>query len=266
MRRLILVNPVRVRGRDFWGRDAEVVLEPADRPGWFWRVGGEDVPVSPSVVHAERRCLALSHRGERLHVFEHLGALRAIGLDSVRIVAMTSWLPYDGRALSYWNALLPSMQEEGRLRPMAGTLHESVTRNDGIPRRLDVKLGATDSLKITVRVSYPNWGERTMTRSFPENGGWDDILAARPLARPPWMRSAARCAALLGWPHYGNVLWPQEAEPEALLEELAHHRILDLLGAIGTLPEPGEYLTGEINTDLADHAADVALLRRLEAR
>jgi hypothetical protein len=268
MRRLMLVNPVRIRGHDFFGRGAEVTLAPAEEPGWFWHVGGKDVPIGPSCVHADRRCLVLRHDGHRLYVFEHLGALRAMGLDGVRIAAATSWLPYDGRALQYWNALPQATAECEPLRPMSRPLHESVQRNDGIPRRLDVKLGTGDALKVTVRVAYPKWGERTVTRSFPDErgGGWDDIISARPLAKPPWLRAAARAAALLGWPHYDNVLWPQDAEPEALLEELAHHRILDLLGALATILRPGKYLTGEIATDLADHATDVALLRRLQAR
>lgn len=266
MRRLMLVNPVRIRGRDFFGRGAEVTLAPAGEPGWFWHVGGEDVPIAPSCVHADRRCLVLRHGEHRLHVFEHLGALRAMGLDGVRITAATSWLPYDGRALQYWRALPQATAEGEPLRPMSNRLRECVQRNDGIPRRLDVKLGTGDALKIAVRVAYPKWGERTVTRTFPDKrGGWDAIISARPLARPQWLRAAARAAALLGWPHYDNVLWPQDAEPEALLEELAHHRILDLLGALGTILRPGEYLTGEIETDLADHAADVALLRRLQA-
>jgi hypothetical protein len=259
-----LINPVRVRGHDFFGRRAEVILEPADEPGWFWRVAGEDVPIGPGLVHAERRCLTLRRGEHALHVFEHLGALRATGLDQVRIVATTSWLPYDGRALIYWNALLPSVAEDGRLKPMSRKLSAGVSRNDGVPRRLDVRLGAGDALKVTVRVSYPKWGEHVATRTLPDEGtGWSDIVAAKSLARPPWLRSAARCAALLGWPHYDDVLWPQRVAPEALLDELARHRILDLLGAIGTIPGPGEYLTGEVATDLADHAADVALLRKL---
>jgi hypothetical protein len=264
----MLVNPIRIRGHDFFGRRAEVTLAPAGEPGWFWHVGGEDVPIGPGIVHAERRCLMLRHNEHRLHVFEHLGALRAMGLDGVRMTAATAWLPYDGRALQYWNALPQTTAEEEPLRPMSRRREESVHRSDGIPGRLDVKLGAGDTLKITVRVAYPGWGERTLTRTLPDEtgGGWDDVISARPLAKPPWLRAAGRAAALLGWPHYDSVLWPQEAEPEALLEELAHHRILDLLGALGTILQPGEYLTGEISTDLAGHATDVALLRRLQAR
>jgi UDP-3-O-acyl-N-acetylglucosamine deacetylase len=267
MRRLVLINPVRIRGHDFFGRRAEVILEPADEPGWFWRIAGEDVPIGPGLVHAERRCLALRRGKHTLHVFEHLGALRATGLDQVRIVAATSWLPYDGRAAMYWSALAGSIAEDGRLKPMSRRVHECVSRNDGIPRRLAVNLGSAEALKVTVRVSYAKWGEYEITRTFPDEdaGSWKDIAAARPLARPSWLRGAARCAALLGWPHYDNVLWPQSVEPGTLLEELARHRILDLLGAIGTVPGPGEYLTGEIETDLADHAADVVLLQRLQA-
>lgn len=265
MRRLILVDPVRIGGRDFWGRRAEVILEPVDQPGWFWRVGGEDVPIRPSLVHCKKRYLMLRHGEHALRVFEHLGALRALGLDAVRIVATTAWLPYDGCALMFWEAIQSSLAEDGRLHPMATTLRESVFREDGAPRRLNVKLGASDSLRISVRVSYPKWGEHEITRipTSEDARRWRDIIAAKPLARPPWLRRAARAAAFFGWPHYHGVLWPQEVELKALLDELARHRILDLLGALGTLPAPGEYLTGEIETDLADHAADVALLRKL---
>jgi hypothetical protein len=50
------------------------------------------------------------------------------------------------------------------------------------------------------------------TRSFPEEGqSWDDIVAARSLAKPPWLRGAARCLAAFGWPHYKNVTTKRSA-------------------------------------------------------
>jgi hypothetical protein len=34
------------------------------------------------------------------------------------------------------------------------------------------------------------------------------------------------------WPHHQHLAWPTEQSSQELLEELANHRLLDLLGAL----------------------------------
>lgn len=262
MRRLVLTRSVHIVGRDFWGRKAQVVLEPTKAQGWFWRVGTCDVPIGPDLVCLAGRRLTLRYKNEELDVFEHLGALRAFGLDNVRIVARTSWLPYDGRAQLYVYRLLPHLCEEGTLVPMTKRVHGVVEHCDSITRRLTVTLGVGEVLTVTIRVSYPLWGEHILVRVFP-GGKWIDVAVAKPLARPSWLQSIAQGASAFGWPHYNNVLWPHGRKPDDILRELALHRILDLFGAISTLLAPGEYLTGNVEADCANHAVDVAFLRQV---
>jgi hypothetical protein len=259
----VLTRPVLVAGRDIWGRRTQVVLEPAGTPGWFWRVGAEDISLNPDILVQRRHRLVLVHRRAALHIVEHLLALRVIiGVDGVRIVPKSSWLPYDGSAAMFWGALEPALAEGDDLVParIAGDFSaggERPVTYDGV---------ATDALEINVAIDYPGLGATELSQCFPtRDAAAETIIATKAGGWPPGRRNIARAMAAIGWPHLGNAVWPQDYPPAEALQLFARHRLLDLAGAIAVLCPPGGILCGRISSSRAGHAQDVELVRLLAA-
>jgi hypothetical protein len=260
--RLVPTRPVTVVGRDFWGRRAGIVLEPSVAPGWFWRIGGADIPLTPDMLVHRRQRLNLAHDGAELHIVEHLLALRLIaGIDGVRIVSPGGWLPYDGSAEMFWRALQPVLEDGPELvrRSIPGCF------TAGGERR--VAFGEADGrFEARVVIDYPELGAATLQQEFPVRGALgDEIIATKAPGWPPTRRRLARLAACFGWPHYRDAVWPQEHSPAEALKLFARHRLIDLAGAFCVLCPPGGIVTGRVTSIGAGHAQDVALVRRLAA-
>ena len=269
MERLVLARPVTVTGTDFSGRPAEMTIEPANRPGWFWKIqepNGDtrEVKLEPSLLRHKARRLVLCHEKHRLHVFEHLGALRFTGLDGVRFSSKTPWLPYDGRAKLFWEMIQPHLVLDGAF-PIRGLRAEKFERVDsnngkGLQAKNKVHLRTGESLTVSVHIDYAEWGEKTLVRKFPTTNV-RDIFEARSLGNPAVLR---RIAEVLKWPHVENVLWTKGVHPDEIIDELLRHRMLDFLGALSVLPESGWFLTGTAKSSCANHGLDIKLVRKFE--
>jgi UDP-3-O-acyl-N-acetylglucosamine deacetylase len=263
VKRLVLTRPVAVAGRDIWGRRVGFMLEPTEAPGWFWRVGAADIPLTPNTLIHRRQRLTLAHGVARLHIVEHLLALRVIaGVDNLRIVSSGSWLPYDGSAEMFWRALEPALEEGTEL-----ALH-AIDGNFLAGGDRPVAYSPTDSggLEISATIDYPGLGATELRHCFPEQGkSMETIITTRAPGWPPGRRNIARAAACFGWPHLRNAIWPQEHPPAEALRLFARHRLLDIAGAVAVLCPPGGILSGRISSERAGHAQDVELVRALAA-
>lgn len=260
MKRLVPTRPVAIAGRDFWGRGARIVLEPSEAPGWFWRAGADDIPLTPDMLVHRRQRLNLAHGGRELHIVEHLLALRVVaGIDGVRIVSPGGWLPYDGSAEMFWRALRPVLTEGPEL--VSHSFAGSFATTGG--RHVAFSEGG-DALDVSVAIDYPGLGATALRQAFPARGAAvDAIVATKAPGWPPTRRRLARLASCLGWPHYRDATWPQEHSPAATLELFARHRLLDLAGAFAVLCPPGGIVTGRVTSASAGHAQDVELVRML---
>jgi UDP-3-O-acyl-N-acetylglucosamine deacetylase len=263
VKRLVLARPVVVSGHDIWGRRALVTLEPAGTPGWFWRVGSADIPLTPDVLVHRRQRLALAYGGAELHIVEHLLALRIIaGIDEVRIASPGSWLPYDGSAEMFWRTLRPAVDEGDELvsARIAGSF------STGESRRVAYSGTDGDGLDVAVAIDYPGLGATKVRRRFPTRDPTGErIIATKAPGWPPRRRAIVRPLSWIGWPHLANAVWPQEHSPATTLELFARHRLLDIAGAFAVLCPPGGMLTGSVTSQCAGHAQDVELVRLLAA-
>ncbi len=259
----MLTRPVAVAGRDIWGRRVRLTLEPADAPGWFWRVGGTDIPLTPDILVHRRHRLTLAQGAAELHVVEHLLALRVIaGVDSVRIACPASWLPYDGSAEMFWRALRPALEEGDELFPagIGGSF------SAGGERPVTYTGAGGNILEIDVAIDYPGLGATELRRVFPaRDAGAETIIATKAPGWPPGRRNIVRPLSWIGWPHLGNAVWPQDHPPAETLQLFARHRLLDIAGAIAVLCPPGGILTGRVTSERGGHAQDVELIRQLAA-
>lgn len=265
MDRLILEKPVHVNGVDFWGRRSSLTLEPIAVPGWFWLVDGCDIPLGPSLLSSEKNHIALSHGAKKLRVFEHLGPLRLAGLDSVRIVTKDEWLPYDGCSDIFWKACAPHLRHDGKLKKYTFAHGTSVCQTT---RRLDksvsVEPGPEDFLKIKVFINYGNLGSHEQQWCMP-GVDFKKISRAKTPGWPRWRYYAGWVwATTRGWPHFENVVWPQEHGKMLTKRLFARHRMLDILGALSVLCPPGGVLTGTVHSRCAGHAHDIKLVRQTQ--
>jgi UDP-3-O-acyl-N-acetylglucosamine deacetylase len=258
VKRLVLTQPVVVAGRDIWGRRVRLTLEPAGTPGWFWRVGASDIPLTPDVLVHRRQRLALAYGAAELHIVEHLLALRVIaGVDGVRIVSESSWLPYDGSAEMFWRALQPALAEGDDL--VVARIEGSFLA--GGDRPVAYRGVAGDSLEVSAAIDYPGLGAAELRQDFPAHGASrETIIATKAPGWPPGRRNIARAMACIGWPHLRNAVWPQEHPAMETLALFARHRLLDIAGAIAVLCPPGGILAGRIASERAGHAQDVELV------
>jgi UDP-3-O-acyl-N-acetylglucosamine deacetylase len=239
------------------------MLEPAEAPGWFWRVGAADIPLTPNILVHRRQRLVLAYGAAELHIVEHLLALRVVvGIDGVRIVSPASWLPYDGSAEMFWRALQPALEEGAELVPAA--IQGSFSA--GVDRRVAYSGTDANGLDVTVAIDYPGLGATELRQCFPMRGtAAATIIGTKAPGWPPGRRRIARAMACLGWPHLGNAVWPQEHPPAEALRLFARHRLLDIAGAVAMLCPPGGILAGHIFSQCAGHAQDVELVRLLAA-
>lgn len=262
MNRYVLRRAVHVHGRDFFGRRASVRLEPTCTRGWVWYTGGRDVPITPDIAKVRKNRIALTWGRGTLNVYEHLGVLRFAGLDNVRIVSETAWLPYDGSAVLFWEACRPHMVREGALERycIPSVLVETEATRKG-HRQVAFVPGNTEALVVSVKIDYPGLGSHSARYMFPG----DDIVPILLTPTQGWPRKRrlfARSARLFGWPHAENIVWPQEHGERETLEMFARHRALDILGALSIVCPAGGIMVGQFESVCGGHKHDIALLQK----
>ncbi len=263
MKRYVLREPIEIHGFDFWGRRVSVRLEPTGKPGWFWRVDGIDMPVDKRLVANKRNRITLVFGRRRLHVFEHLGALRFSGLDGIRIVTSDSWLPYDGCADMYWKACSPHMEQAGELTPYAVRSPSSVAMFEPFQRSVTLSPMPAYCLSVAIHIDYPGIGPHGESFSFPGTR-FAAVARVKTQGYPASRIHLAELLSLFGWPHRDNVIWPSEHDSRLVKRLFARHRALDVLGALSVLCPPGGILVGTYASWCAGHGQDVELVRKTE--
>jgi hypothetical protein len=163
------------------------------------------------------------------------------------------------------------MKIDGELTPMIMRLsHTCQNSCDRFGWNRHLTLNSQDSrygLTVKVAVDYPRFGGKAVVEQhFPVADSSDmlRVLFSRPLLQPPWIEQLLK---KIGWPHVENVLKPSEFGEMAghqFKNEIALHRMLDLLGAMALLAESGSYVAGSLDTDKGNHALDLDFLQELK--
>ncbi|HEY4502504.1 MAG TPA: UDP-3-O-acyl-N-acetylglucosamine deacetylase [Candidatus Paceibacterota bacterium] len=258
MRRYVLNKPITILGRGAFGGNANLTLEPVDKLGIFWNINGMDVPLGKTriVAHPRLHYLALLSGKNILRVPEHLlGFLYASGIDGVS--THSKRLPYDGCAQEFYEQVFCS--DDLRLKDHFDcyTTNESV----GVPaangRMLEFKPSNNPcTLTYDIEIQYQGIGMYTLCGDlFPED--LEKLASSRPFGRTH-LKLLSR---LLG--RTNQYVWLGEVGSRGL-EEIAYHRLLDLLGALIHATPPGGRLVGNIiSPPFAGHRTDILLLHEL---
>lgn len=270
MDQLILDKIIRYEGCDFLGRYACLTLEPnLKQTGWVWNVGDHDVPITPDIMVSKPRRVALTYGEHELNEFEHIGILRAAGLQHVRIGTSRKkgWPPYDGGSLALWQAVMPYVHKEGALEPYrASVLHTSYALPKDRSRMVTYIGDGNDYnvLRMTGLVDFPSIQKEIYRfgHVYP-NDDLRELVRARTLGWPPVLRNVSWIASKLGWPHHGRIVWPQDASPQEVLDEIGRHRLQDALGILNFAAPTGTYLAGGFHSCKGNHATDLGLLKQI---
>jgi UDP-3-O-acyl-N-acetylglucosamine deacetylase len=267
--RLELLKTVRLEGISIRGKQSVLVLEPvAPGTGWVWRVAGKDVPITHHGMETPGRRVILRHGKHVFNEFEHVGILRAAGLEDVRIwLYGDNWPPYDGGPSALWKAVMSHVHKDGVRKPYKLGAGESSLPGDS-SRWVKYTPTNMPKLVMTSFMEFDVLGQGRMSYEYPTSD-LRKLVEARTLGWPPALRGVSRilkvAVPLVGrrWPHHKRILWPQEIDPEKLLEEAGRHRLCDALAILAFAVPKGTYLTGTFHSCKGNHVTDLALVRRI---
>ena len=261
MKRFTLSKAVQVCGRDFLGRSTSVLLHPIKKEGWHWLVGDTQVPIDWRVASVLKNRITLLYNSTKLHVYEHLGALRYTGLDSVLIVSESEWLPYDGSGSIFWDAVKPYLVEDGAI-PFV-QVDKSFPWSGIAPRVAYQSSSEVGGLRLNGHINYKGIGSYHTEWNIETDADIMELIPVKTQGWPKYRRTVARVASTFGWPHMKNVTWPQEHDDGTTLDLFLKHRMYDMLGALSLARPPDQLLGGDYYSFCAGHTHDFSLVCRL---
>ena len=265
MHPLQLRKRVAITGKDFFGRDAWIIFEPYDAPGWYWKYHPDEEPVQISAdlfQHRPRR-VALVHENAVLEVFEHIAALRWTGLVDGVCISSSTHPPFFGRTQELWEAIKPkcefiTSQEVAWCTPSFPPA-SGFSRRGGITRidSADHKL-----LRVKIVCYYDGLGEQALSVELPNPGALAVALMVYTPGWPLWLYYVSLIAKTLGWSHHKRIVWPQRDGDNAreVLDKFLWHRLQDLLGMLA-FAHPTALLAGFVESSSSGHEADIAALK-----
>ncbi len=293
MQRYVLKGPVQLHGPNIHGIMSVLELSPTKAgSGWFWRTqDGALIPITPELMRVGNHCVQLEVRyedesglfGDRvltLNEFEHIGALRAAGLEGVIVeVGSThgeTWPPYFGGAWRLWEEVKKVMAQDGELEPWRPGKNAEHSTHNNMRRVRYERRPLQDHLTLSVHINYEDLGGGGDTVFYPQcvpTPTFEDIMAARTLGWPKhrwWLSKAAPVlnpfmflATGRRWVHHKHVLWPQEHNSQDVIERTARHRMQDMLGVYAFAAPMGHHLTGYLYNYCGGHAYDIPIAQEM---
>lgn len=260
-----LTQPVEVVGRNYFGLASRMLICPTNRPGWYWNVLGKEIPITPNMIEGRKRRVAIKDPDSNtsINVFEHIGVLRALGLDGV-VFSSDPWPPYDGCAQTLWDALSPYTTMGRQTIPWSTVPYEFVGMCSNRKRYTRIQPNNQKRLYVTVVVDYPSLGRHEL--QFEVSDTQEEVvdkgfISVGSQGWPRGLYPLSKTASLLHWPHHKNIVWPQHYRPDETIRKFAEHRMLDVLGDISLLFPQGGMLSANILSHCSGHEADVEVVK-----
>jgi UDP-3-O-acyl-N-acetylglucosamine deacetylase len=260
MQRIILRSEVIVQGRDFWGRNSQMRFEPGEKgSGWLWRTNGLLVPLNYSTVSRGTRQIQFELDGRFFHIYEHIGWLKYLGLMDV-VIRTDPWPPYFGRGAEYFEAILSQISTTDEEIKWV-TVGKDIRWSDG-NSSLEVLPRGSKTLGLSVAVDYKGYGVEHQGLEFPNSQALRLVADAYTQGWPSYLYYLSLAASMFGWPHHGRIIWPQKHLASELVVMFAHHRFLDLLGAL-SLVSQDRLLSAQVFSVHCGHKGDLAMISRI---
>lgn len=258
-----LTKDVAIEGKDYFGRKARIKFSPTDKPGWWWRYDSQQQPILITADIVQRRFhrLTLYYQKARLHIYEHIGVLRFLGLDQI-VITSTSWPPYYGRPDEFWQAIKKYCSRNLSSNISWCTVKETLFYRYNSNRNgyLSIKTNNEPCLNIQIICDYKGIGCGEVCHHLPITP-LENSFKARSQGWPKWAYYFSLMLSQFGWPTHECINWPQENDPHKTAHQFAVHRLVDLLGAL-SLIHPYGLLAANIESFCAGHEADMAILKQ----
>lgn len=240
IKRKIVTIPVTISGRDFLGRDSSITFTPHDKPGWWWNTKYHGfIPIDHRIARYKKGRIQLVMPGECINVWEHIGALRYIGIDNVSVsMDHGSWPPYlvAGEYLQYFTDALTEVLEDdeyGACIPAIGiTASTDASYSSGNHLLSRVDISRHHELVLSVHSQWKGLPEHneTLYMEILPGAVLRDIFFALPQGLAN-RKVIAQIASFFGWPHMDRVAWPDTFHSK---EQASYafwlHRVQDILG------------------------------------
>lgn len=280
MNKLFLTDEVIVRGPDYWGRESWIKFShhPGSKPGWWWDTGEALVPIDIRIAETKTRRVILRHGRHTLNIWEHVGALRFTGLDSV-VVACESfpsvgifsgcWTPYDGCSALFWRALQSAVSESEEKVVWRRVCREGHFIYPGAyHRQTMIRPPVGDEvLRISATTDYPGLGRQTTEVDYPANRNVLDLaMETKSQGWPLWAYRPGRWLEKREWlpvrPRPSQMTWPQVVGTSKARVMFNHHRVLDIFGGL-SLVWHDALPSCRTESIMSGHLGDIMAIRKL---
>jgi hypothetical protein len=274
---LELTKPIIIRGRYMFDRQLWIRFYPYDKPGFWWRpkANEEPIPITSKIAKHEVvnrfSRIILQYKGEELHFYEHIGALRATGLTGV-VIDSTKHPPYFGRVLEMWEELAPFCRPiPDENIPWVKIDSKSIIKSNGISGSGDVSfLPHNDPfLGVKIIINYEEIGRIEKEFKLPMGiRELEKLFKPCSLAFPVdfYYSCMYYFSKVLSntFPLYKSTTWAHKfkGREDLLLEMIAFHRFVDTVGD-ATLIHHEALPAGIIVSRLGGHKADMELLKEM---
>lgn len=230
---------VEIIGVNFLNQKASITFSPYEKPGWWWKVGDEIIPIDWRVARYRKGRLQLFYKKFRLNVWEHIGVLRFLGLDHV-LICSDAWSPYY-MGSEYFSRLSPYLYETGNTIPLV-RFHQKgeYASMNRLLSCVSVAPHVTEDLHLEV---ISQWEDLPLDRrdiTFSElsnnEGLLEKVLSSKPQGLSGRKVSAKILRALGLWGHLNSVAWKSDfpSKQDAAVS-WGYHRLQDFLGELSLI-------------------------------
>lgn len=260
-----LKKEVTIRGINIFLQNASITFLPAGKQGWYLRtLTHGNVPIDHRIARHREARIQLHCGDTTLNIWEHIGALRFLGIDEVVVVVHNKWPPFLGGMKGYYPEFLKEgVLEECGILPTIKPLQyrDYETFNHVLA---STKISPADTLELQV---WARWGtlpwykEHFVMEKIPLDQ-WEEIWNSVPQG---WLRGRNALLSLgvrlLKKNVSENIAWIKNFKTlEETSRAWGYHRVQDIFGCL-SLCSHIALPAMQFNSYCAGHREDLVIVK-----
>lgn len=260
MKQIVLREPMTpIRGKNPFGGEAWIMFEPMpnEEKGIFWKIPTSKnthkyVPIDYRIARVSKlHNICLQHSGKKLFIYEHIGALRFTGLDSIAISAST-WPPYltSGKMFEKIMEYAEITDNEIPYLSFLNSYGPLAIREHGLYKYVEIRPETYGITKLNVSIDYKKLSIKCKGKKIVNEELIGEIFSVGPQGVSNLFKFLSR---LFNLEYHKIVVWPdEEKDSNELQRKFLAHTMVDRLGEISLF---SHYMlpSCEIRTQCAGH-------------
>ncbi len=248
-----------IKGRNPFGGEAWIKFEPMPNGerGIFWKIPTSKntfkyVPIDYRIAKISKlHNIFLQYGNKKLFIYEHIGALRFTGLDSLAISAST-WPPYltSGSMLKKIMEHAVATDNEIPYLSLVNSYGPLSRRENGLYKFVEIRPTEYGVTELNVSIDYKKLSVKGKKRETVTDELINEIFSVGPQGVSNILKFISR---LFNLEYHKNVVWPdEEKDLNELRRKFLAHTMVDRLGEISLF---SHYMlpSCEIKTQCAGH-------------